>query len=158
MGEAFHSSDQVRLLTPRELEALAVLTEGSPPKRGQLVFLSNSSVMLIVFGEYRSFEPHSVVWMLMAATNLLDASIQRNRMEHTLSQSQRMDALGRLSAGIAHDFNNLLTSILGGVELARRRPGDANQVGIYLDAIQGSTERAAGLTHKLMVLHMKSIA
>ncbi len=146
----FQSSDRARLLSTAELSVLRPLNDGKAPVKGQLVCLPKSTVMLIIFGQYRLIEPHDVVWMLMAAAHLLDASIQRTRMEHTLSQSQRMDALGRLSAGIAHDFNNLLTSILGGVELARRRPGDATQVGIYLDAIQGSTERAAGLTHKLM--------
>ena len=37
--------------------------------------------------------------------------------EAELVQSQKMEALARLSGGIAHDFNNLLTAILQGTEL-----------------------------------------
>jgi signal transduction histidine kinase len=146
----FEPLGRARMLTAEECSALGPLVGGHPPESGRLVGPHNSPVLLIVCGEAQRVGSNDLEWVLTAAANLLDAGIQRTRLEHTLSQSQRMDALGRLSAGIAHDFNNLLTSILGGVELARRRPGDARQVGIYLDGIQTSTERAAGLTHKLM--------
>ena len=74
------------------------------------------------------------------------------KAEDALRQSQKMEALGQLTGGIAHDFNNLLTSILGGINLVKRRIA-ANRyqdIDAFLDAASASAHRAAGLTHRLL--------
>ncbi|MFJ6023347.1 PAS domain-containing protein [Brevundimonas sp. NPDC092305] len=69
-----------------------------------------------------------------------------------LRQSQKMEAVGQLTGGIAHDFNNLLAGISGSLELLGKRlsEGRLNGMERYIEAAQGSAQRAASLTQRLL--------
>ncbi len=62
---------------------------------------------------------------VMVVSSIVDISSRKNAererklLEAELLQSQKMEAVGRLSGGIAHDFNNILGAIIGFAELAR---------------------------------------
>ena len=73
---------------------------------------------------------------------------ERERMEVTLRQMQRLEAVGQLTAGVAHDFNNLLTVILGNVEfLERETSNDATR---RLATLRAAAQRGARLTGQLL--------
>jgi signal transduction histidine kinase len=66
-----------------------------------------------------------------------------------LQQSQKMEAVGRLTGGIAHDFNNLLTIVIGNVSLAREATADS-EMHALLDPALSAAERGADLTQRLL--------
>ncbi|MBA3695697.1 MAG: PAS domain S-box protein [Methylotenera sp.] len=66
-----------------------------------------------------------------------------------LFQSQKMDAIGKLTGGIAHDFNNLLSVLSSGLEVFSLSPMDARQVKM-LDSMKRAITRGATLTQQLL--------
>ena len=69
----------------------------------------------------------------------------------TLTQSQKMEALGQLTGGIAHDFNNLLHVIKNSVEIVLRRLHDLDPgVRQYLEMAVQNADRASTLTQRLL--------
>ncbi len=139
-----------RRLTQSEILEMSKATGTEPAEAGQLVAAPDRSVAIVILGTEAQVVEHSESWQVSAASQLLATGIHRTHVEHALSQSQRMEALGRLAAGVAHDFNNLLTTILGGVDLARRHLAGDEQAENYIDGMAGAAERAAALSTKLM--------
>ena len=70
-------------------------------------------------------------------------------------QSQKMEAIGKLTGGVAHDFNNLLAAIIGSVDLARSRLADGADITRFLDNIMQAAERGANLTHRMLAFARK---
>ena len=80
-----------------------------------------------------------------------EAESERKEMEGRQQQSQKLEAVGRLTGGIAHDFNNLLTSMIGYTELAMTRlPASEDRIREYLVNVERAASRAAELTTKLL--------
>ncbi len=82
---------------------------------------------------------------------LREEQIRRASVEESLRQSQKMTAVGQLTAGIAHDFNNLLTGIGGAIEMIGRRvPEPTPEVERFLDLARTGVSRAATLTQRML--------
>lgn len=77
---------------------------------------------------------------------------EREKIEASLRQAQKMEAVGQLTGGLAHDFNNMLAGIGGSLELVKSRlsQGKLDSVDRYITAAQGAVKRAAVLTHRLL--------
>ena len=91
---------------------------------------------------------------LGAANRQLLAQIEeREKIESTLRQMQRLEAVGQLTSGVAHDFNNLLTVVLGNITFLERGLAAAGIDGKLmrrLDYMRTATERGAKLTDQLL--------
>ena len=75
---------------------------------------------------------------------------ERERLEQTLIQSQKMQAIGQLAGGIAHDFNNILLSIDGHAQLAQIAPENLESTTRHLERIREATRRASEITARLL--------
>jgi signal transduction histidine kinase/CheY-like chemotaxis protein len=91
---------------------------------------------------------------LAAANRQLVAQIEeRERVESTLRQMQRLEAVGQLTSGVAHDFNNLLTVVLGNIgfiERALDKAGIDGKTTQRLTYMRAAAERGAKLTDQLL--------
>jgi len=91
---------------------------------------------------------------LESANKELVAQIaERERVEATLRQMQRLEAVGQLTSGVAHDFNNLLTVVLGNISFLERHNsavGKDEKVQQRLSHMRLAGERGAKLTAQLL--------
>jgi two-component system, cell cycle sensor histidine kinase and response regulator CckA len=133
-----------------ELVADEVDLEGVP--RESLGFKSDrSSVNIEVAGKRYLFqgEEVSVVAIRDIAQRKRDEA-ENKMLQRQLLHSQKMEAIGRLSAGVAHDFNNCLLAIFGYSDLLLERYGDDAFLARNLTGIKEAGQRAAALTKQLL--------
>jgi len=74
----------------------------------------------------------------------------RLRLEAELRQSQKMEAIGRLTGGVAHDFNNLLSVAIGNAQLLSRTLKDSPRLHKQAETILRAAMRGAELTRRLL--------
>ncbi len=85
-----------------------------------------------------------------------DVSEQRE-LQFQLQQSQKMEAIGRLTGGIAHDFNNMMTVVIGYSEFLMKGLKENEQAVKGLEGIRKAGEHAAGLTRQLLAFSRKQV-
>lgn len=90
--------------------------------------------------------PDNQAWMCAIGRDLTE----RKNMEAQLRQSQKMDALGKLTGGIAHDYNNILGIIMGYSHLLQEALKDHPALSKYIDEIHHASERGSKLSRRLM--------
>ncbi|CAN5918903.1 hypothetical protein BH11PSE3_BH11PSE3_40380 [soil metagenome] len=79
----------------------------------------------------------------------------RNRFEEQLRQSQKMEAVGRLTGGIAHDFNNLLHVMVSHVEFLEEDEQLGAPLKVRVAKVMGALDRATDLTRQLLSFSRK---
>jgi signal transduction histidine kinase/ActR/RegA family two-component response regulator len=91
---------------------------------------------------------------LNTAQRLDDEKMRRQRAELALMQSQKLEAMGRLTGGVAHDFNNLLMVVNSNLYVHRRLwPQVAGSP--QLAAIERAVGSGAKLTRQLLAFARK---
>jgi two-component system cell cycle sensor histidine kinase/response regulator CckA len=83
---------------------------------------------------------------------------QKYRMlESQLRQTQKLEAVGRLSGGIAHDFNNLLTIITGYNEMIRLEHVVGSDTREWSEQVSKAADMATKLTNQLLAFSRREV-
>jgi PAS domain S-box-containing protein len=82
---------------------------------------------------------------------------ERKHAEVQLAQTQRMEAVGKLTGGIAHDFNNLLTVIIGNAEILADELHDNGRLQPLAQVTLDAAERSAALTQRLLAFGRRQL-
>lgn len=85
-------------------------------------------------------------------------AIERRQLQIMVRQSQKLEAIGRLSGGLAHNFNNLLCVIKGHTELLAEALRPADPAIRSVAQIQKAAESAAALTRQLLALSRRQVS
>ena len=138
----------------QNLGAVEIVTNMTPPidrmmRNAGLVLILALAVLVVV-----------ILSMAQAALRNANALLkqemdERSKAEAALRESQKMEAIGRLTGGIAHDFNNLLMVASSGVELLERTDDPARRKKLS-DGVRQAVERGSALTRQLLAFSRKS--
>lgn len=82
---------------------------------------------------------------------------EQRRLEESLRQAQKMEAIGRLAGGVAHDFNNILAVIMMQSELLLTQGDVAESVRDGIQQIRAAAQRAANLTRQLLAFSRRQV-
>lgn len=156
--EQFLSMGLNELIHPDDLAAtratIALAAEGNPAQTVRHM----ENRLLTHDGAYR-WITWSMSWsqdnLYMTGRDDTDLKVQAETLrdtEQALRQSQKMEAVGRLTGGIAHDFNNMLQGITGALYLIQRKlaAGAPEQAQRFINVAMDSANRAAHLTQRLL--------
>lgn len=105
-----------------------------------------------------SFVPHpddtgAIQGCFIAARDITE----RKLLEAELRQSQKMEAIGRLTGGIAHDFNNLLAVIIGNMQLLARSLRDSPRLLRQAETALSAAIRGGELTRRLLAFARQQV-
>ena len=127
---------------------------------GEIVHLSQDSILISKDGsEYNISDSAAPIrdnaGNIRGIVLVFNDITEQRMKDEQLQQSQKMDALGKLTGGIAHDFNNLLGVILGYSELLISMLDENSRSLRYAQQVHEAGERARKLTAKLLAFSRK---
>jgi PAS domain S-box-containing protein len=82
---------------------------------------------------------------------------ERRLLEAELRQSQKMEAVGRLTGGIAHDFNNLLSVVVGNMQLLARSLQESPRLLKHAETALRAAVRGGELTRRLLAFARQQV-
>jgi len=84
------------------------------------------------------------------ADELMERETSLKKAQHALVQSEKMAAVGTLSAGLAHEVKNPLSAVLGYAQLSKRKLDQPEALEKHLDIIETETKRCNEIISNLM--------
>jgi PAS domain S-box-containing protein len=111
----------------------------------------------VVWVEQRTAHVFDRQGQLAAIESVSRDITERRKLEEQLRHSQKLEAIGKLTAGVAHDFNNLLTVINGYSALALGEVSPSSPTFRKLTEIKNASDQAANMTNRLLTFSRKQV-
>jgi signal transduction histidine kinase/ActR/RegA family two-component response regulator len=160
VASAFEAEERTmhfRRLDPYPLYVIASITHGDivAAWRRQVLLASLLAVPLALGFCGMAWQARRRTRNEFDALQRLEAETgHRQRIELALLQSQKLEAMGRLTGGVAHDFNNLLMIVGTNLHLLRRKePHLADST--LLSAMERAVQSGTKLTRQLLAFARK---
>jgi PAS domain S-box-containing protein len=142
-----------RLIYPEDKDRVIKLVqqaiEGAQPQGSSehRMVKADGSVATVVQRHYTIFDHAGGVARVIGT--IADVTEQRS-LAQRLQQSQKMDAIGKLTGGVAHDFNNLLTVVIGNAEMLKDELPPNQHLRAMAELVIAAGRRAGELTQRLL--------
>jgi PAS domain S-box-containing protein len=98
---------------------------------------------------------HDAIGVISGAALIFRDITAARETERKLHQSQKLDAIGKLTGGVAHDFNNMLTVISGTIEILVADLGGRPERQATAALINQATDRCTDLIRHLLAFARK---
>ena len=130
---------------------------------GELVHTRRDGTEIIVASRWAvQRDPHGEIQSILETNNDITerrrAEEDRRRLEASLLQAQKLEAMGTLAGGVAHDFNNILGAILGYGELAQNAAPADSALRRYVDNMVSAGQRAKSLVERILAFSRSGVA
>ena len=108
-------------------------------------------------GEMTDFSPVPVknrdeIGRLSVTFNQIMTELAEKKMlEEEIAMSEKLVALGRITAGVAHEVNNPLAGLLNCIDTLREHPNDKEMIDRYLPVIDQGLHQIKDIVHNLLV-------
>jgi len=146
-----------KVVHPDDRHLLESVLKGDDGHTGTVTMRWTHKNGTVIWIEQRSAVVRDPMGQLVAIEGIARDISERRLLEDQLRHSQKMDAIGRLTAGVAHDFNNLLTVINGYSDLSLREIPAGSPVRRKIDEVKKAGDQAAALTRQLLALGRKQV-
>jgi len=133
-------------------------TFGKVALTGESITFQNESVELGKHFEVTAYSPKKGQFVCVShdITKRLKAEEERIDLEAKLRHTQKIEAIGTLSAGIAHDFNNFLTTILGYSGIALDDIPEGNPAHLKIKEVLNAGNRAKEVVAQILTYSRKT--
>lgn len=134
-----------------DLQILAELREGHIAEyqsERRLIHANGQSLWVMLNISPRLSEENEAGWHIAIFQDITEKKL----LEEELIRSERLSAVGQLSAGIAHEFNNILMILKGNLELMKMNSFSESELPEVIDTLEKQTDRGKQIVSQMMAI------